>query len=191
MRVLFVTLAALVGLVFFWRSNHRQPEVKGLISPTVEIVPVVSISATPSPTASVSAEMMTATKSAEATVSATPKPTKKVTPKPTPTPIAEAAETVYRLVERFAAQYGVDPNVLRYMALCESGFRSNAVNGPYVGLFQFNAITWKNIREEMGENTDATLRFSAEEAVQTAAYALSKGKGKIWPNCMPQGNNVP
>jgi len=29
------------------------------------------------------------------------------------------------------------------------------------------------------------LRFNAEEAVQTAAFALSQGKTSIWPNCSP------
>ncbi len=161
--MVFVPLAA--GLII-WQSNRVEPEVKGLISPTVIITPTASVSA-------------------EATVSSTPKPTKKPTPVLTPTPTAETPETIYGLVERFASQYGVDPNVIRYIAICESGFRSNAINGPYAGLFQFNSVTWGIIRMEMGEDTNPDLRFSAEESVQTAAYALSKSKGKIWPNCMP------
>jgi hypothetical protein len=113
----------------------------------------------------------------------TPIPTKTPTPIPTPSPVS--SEEVNGFIERFAGQYGVDPNVIRYIAICESGFRSNAEKAGYVGLFQFGPITWKNIRAEIGENIDPTLRYSAEESVQTAAYALSKGKEKIWPNCIP------
>ena len=79
----------------------------------------------------------------------------------------------------------MDPNIVRYIAICESGFRSNAKNGPYIGLFQFGEVTWKNIREEFGEDINTDLRYSAEESVQTAAYAISQGKTGIWPNCQP------
>ena len=77
------------------------------------------------------------------------------------------------------------PNVMRHLAICESGFRADAVNGPYVGLFQFGPTTWQNIRAEIGENPDPDLRADAEEAIQTAAYALARGKLGIWPNCQP------
>jgi hypothetical protein len=113
----------------------------------------------------------------------TPIPTKRPTPVPTPSPAS--SEEVNGFIDRFAGQYGVDPNVVRYIALCESGFRSNAEKAGYVGLFQFGPITWKNIRAEIGEDININLRYSAEESVQTAAYALSKGKQKIWPNCIP------
>ena len=89
------------------------------------------------------------------------------------------------MIDRFSAQYSVDPNVLRHLAICESGFNSSAVNGAYVGLYQFGPITWKNLREEIGEDTNINLRYSAEESTQTAAYALSLGKRGIWPNCAP------
>lgn len=103
-------------------------------------------------------------------------------PNPPPSP-ARPALTVNQFIDQFASFYAVDPNVLRHIALCESGFNSNAVNGPYAGLYQFNSITWKNLRLAIGKNTDPNLRFSAEDAVQTAAYELSIGKGGIWPNC--------
>jgi len=120
----------------------------------------------------------------------TPLPTKSLTPTPTPTPTpipqpTTSSQEINGFIDRFSAQYGVDPNVIRHLAICESGFRSNAVNGIYVGLFQFNATTWKNIRKEFGEDVNPDLRYSAEESVQTACYALSKGKVRIWPNCQP------
>lgn len=117
----------------------------------------------------------------------TPVPTKTASPIPMPTPAIPSATSseINGFIDRFSAQYRVDPNVLRHIAVCESGFRSNAKNGPYIGLYQFGEITWKNIRKEFGEDTNPLLRYSAEESVQTAAYALSHGKSGIWPNCVP------
>lgn len=112
-------------------------------------------------------------------------PTPSPTPKPTVTPSSVTSSEVNSFIDRFSAQYGVDPNVLRYIAICESGFKSNAKNGPYIGLYQFGEITWENIRREFGEDINPNLRYSAEESVQTAAYAISKGKIGIWPNCQP------
>lgn len=142
---------------------------------------------------------------AEATVTTptqTPSPSPTVTPTPTPilTPIPTAtpkpsstpvprpqysSSEVNSFVERFAAQYGVDPNVMRYIALCESGFNPSAARLSYAGLFQFGPTTWKNLRVLMGEDPNTDLRFNAEEAAQTAAFAISSGDSKIWPNCMP------
>lgn len=127
------------------------------------------------------------------TPTATPKPTTKSTPTPTPSPTPVPVppqpnftnEEIYGFIERFGAQYGVDPNVLRHIALCESGFNEHAKNGPYIGLYQFGVITWQNYRKPMGEDSSPALRGNAEEAVQTAAYAMSLGKFHIWPNCKP------
>jgi hypothetical protein len=150
------------------KSKVLSENVEATISPTITPTPTES----PTPTA---------------TPTNTPKPTPLATKSPTPVPKPTAASSaeVNSLIDRFSSQYSVDPNVMRHMALCESGFNSSAVNGPYVGLYQFNSVTWKNLRKEIGEDTEANLRFSAEESVQTAAYAFSKGKTGIWPNCNP------
>jgi len=127
-----------------------------------------------------------------------PSPTAVTTKTPTPTPSpkivsATSAEInkfdskeINGFIDRFSSQYGVDPNVIRYLALCESGFNSGAVNGIYAGLFQFNPVSWKNVRVEMGEDPDPNLRFSAEESVQTTTYCVSMGKRGLWPNCFPK-----
>lgn len=119
----------------------------------------------------------------------TPKPTAKPTVKPTPTeaPIVDmvSSEEINRLIDGFAGQYGIDPNVLRHIAICESGFNPSATNGPYVGLFQFGPITWATNRILIGENPNPSLRFSAEESIQTAAYMLSTKGRQFWPNCQP------
>jgi hypothetical protein len=146
-------------------------------SPSTEIV---QITQTPSPTPS-----------PEPTNTPTPKPTATPTPTltPTPKPVQPklTSSEVSGFVDRFAAQYGVDPNVLRAIAVCESGFDPTKIssNGLYVGLYQFSSGAWKSSRQEMGEDTNPDLRLNAEEAAQTAAYAVSTGKGGIWPNCVP------
>lgn len=146
-----------------------QPKNK-VLSEKVEATQTPTQSPTPSPTPSPSP-------------SPTARPTK--TPAPTSTPTPVPPQEVNALIDRFSAQYNVDPNVMRHIAICESGFNPNAVNGAYAGLFQFGPVTWQNIRALIGEDTDINLRFSAEEAAQTAAYALSQGKRGIWPNCAP------
>lgn len=119
------------------------------------------------------------------TLSPTKSPSPTPTPKPTPVSTLTSSSEVNAFIDRFSAQYSVDANVLRYIAICESGFKSNASKAGYVGLYQFGPVTWKNIRKEIGEDPNPELRYSAEESIQTAAYALSKGKGGIWPNCQP------
>jgi soluble lytic murein transglycosylase-like protein len=118
------------------------------------------------------------------TITPTPKPT--LIPSPTSVPQPKVnSQQIYEFTNRFGGQYGVDPNVLRHVALCESGFRPDAKNNIYAGLYQFDSRTWKTYREKMGEDTDPDLRFNGEEAVQTAAYAISLGKLHLWPNCKP------
>ena len=122
------------------------------------------------------------------TETATPKPKPTPTKTPTPTPVPQptvSSQQIYELINRFAGQYGVSPDVMRYIALCESGFNPAAKNSIYAGLYQFGVTTWKNLRVEIGEETDPNLRLNAEEAIQTAAYAISKGKTGLWPNCYP------
>jgi len=120
----------------------------------------------------------------------TPKPTSTPTVTPTPTPLLlppppATPEQILSFIERFAGQYAVDPNVLRHIAVCESGFNPLAVNGPYAGLYQFSSSAWQNNRIPMGEDSNPALRYSAEESVQTAAYIISIGKIYLWPNCQP------
>lgn len=136
--------------------------------------------ATDSPTASPTETPFGSPKpSAEA---ATPKPKPKPTPVPQP---VVTSQQINEFIERFASQYSVDPNVLRYMALCESGFNPKAYHAGYAGLYQFGSVTWKNLRREIGEDPNPDLRYNAEEAIQTAAYTISKGKTSLWPNCYP------
>lgn len=168
---IFLTLVSFSYLIgMYIAGKNSRNNVLGIEEYTATSSPSLSPSKSPSPTPT-------------STPTPTPTPTKTPAPKPAITPAASSE--INSFIERFANQYGVDANVLRYIAICESGFRSNAKNGPYVGLYQFGVLTWKNIRAEFGEDTNPDLRYSAEESVQTAAYALSKGKSGIWPNCQP------
>ena len=159
---------------------RRLESKQELVSPVVNIAPTPSIE--------VAAEIPTVTP--ELTPTATPTAVvapKKVKPTaiPKPTPTAEPTENVNKLVDKYSAEYGLDVNVVRHLGLCESGFRSNATNGRYAGLFQYDTQTWKKIREEMKLDSNPDLRYSAEEAIRTTTYALAKGKQRLWPNCVP------
>ncbi|TSC87674.1 MAG: Protein containing Lytic transglycosylase-like, catalytic domain [Microgenomates group bacterium Gr01-1014_16] len=123
-------------------------------------------------------------------VTSTPTPT--VTPKPTriPTPTvkpqsAYTPEQIYNFIEEFGRQYGVDPNIIRHIAICESTFKPSVKNYIYAGLFQYDSRTWKIYRQKMGENPDLNLRYNAMEAVKTAAFTISKVGTHLWPNCQP------
>lgn len=171
--LLLVVLAELVALY-----KIRQPvEESPVLSATTTAAPVPSPTPTIEPVATL-----------EPTPEATPKPTQSFTG--TPTPIAAplilfTSQEINGFIERFSSQYSVSPDILRHIAVCESGFNSGAKNLGYAGLYQFGGVTWKNLRQEIGEDPNPDLRFNAEEAVQTAAYAISKGKIGIWPNCNP------
>jgi soluble lytic murein transglycosylase-like protein len=120
----------------------------------------------------------TPTSKPSATPTATAKP--KATSIPTP---SVSSQEINGFIDRFSSYYGVDPNKIRYTAICESGFNPAAVNGPYLGLFQFDARTWKIYRNRMGKDANSSLRAKAEAAIETAAYVYSVRETRIWPNC--------
>lgn len=153
--------------------KRDKPQEKILAETTSSLIVSPTPTPSPSPTPTPSPKL-------------TPKPTKAPTPRPTPIPQPTfSSQQINEFVGRFATQYSVSPDVLRYIALCESGFNPLAENLSYAGLFQFGPVTWKNIRGRMGEETNIDLRLNAEESVQTAAYAISVGYKEIWPNCYP------
>lgn len=174
-RVIFYfLLLTLAGEIIYLLSvNVNKKDVKVLAEETQS---TATPTATPAPTP---------------TLSPTPRPTPVVTPThtpvATPTSIPQpkyTSQEINGFIDRFAAQYNVDPNLLRRIAICESGFNPFAYNAGYAGLFQFGSITWRNIREKFGEDTSPDLRYNAEEATQTAAYALHINVAGIWPNCV-------
>ena len=142
----------------------------------------IAIASTPTP-------LPTLTPTPSPSPTPTPTPTPRPTVVPTPTPVPQptfTSEQIVGFTDRFGGQYGVDPNVLRHMALCESGLNPAASKYVYGGLYQFDARTWRTYRQLMGEDPHPDLRYHAEEAVQTTAFALSLGKSHLWPNCYPR-----
>ena len=99
------------------------------------------------------------------------------------TQIQNAPIDVVRLIEKYATEYGVDKNMMIGIAKCESGFRENAVNGPYAGIYQFVSGTWISNRRAMGLDENLSLRFNAEEATKTAAFKMSRDGFGAWPAC--------
>lgn len=172
LSILILVLAGEGIALYLIKSEKPQEKVlsietASMATPVPTSVPTPTLSPTPTPT---------------------PEPTSKPSPKPTPTPVPQpkvSSQQINELIDRFSAQYSVDPNVIRYIAICESGFNPSVKKLSYAGLFQFGPATWQNIRKRMGEEADIDLRFNAEEAVQTAAYAVSIGRSAIWPNCTP------
>lgn len=94
-----------------------------------------------------------------------------------------APEELEAFFNFYGIQFNVDPGVLRKIAACESGFNSNAVNGPFGGMFQFLASTWSANRQVMGLDPNPDLRFQAEESIKTAAFKISRDGTGAWPTC--------
>lgn len=89
------------------------------------------------------------------------------------------------MIDKYSVERGVDPNVIRHIAICESGFNPKAKRYIYAGLFQYDGATWKSYRKRMGENPDPDLRYNAEEAIKTTVYIVSLKRLYLWPNCAP------
>jgi hypothetical protein len=104
--------------------------------------------------------------------------------------ITNAQEEIITLIEKYAGEYGVDRNMMVGIAKCESGFRSNAVNGPYAGIYQFVSGTWISNRRAMGLDENLDLRFNAEEAVRTAAFKMSRDGFGAWPVCQHKAKGL-
>lgn len=172
-EIKFILLGAIVILsveAFYFFGNSTKNYVLG----EKEVI-------TSSPTA-----QPTQTPSPEPTVEPTPEVT--ITPSPTATPVPQptfSSQQINEFIDRFAVQYTVSSDILRHIAICESGFNPLSVHLSYAGLYQFGPNTWKNVRIKMGEDPDINLRLNAEEAVQTAAYNLHVNNAGIWPNCVP------
>ena len=170
---LFLTLAASLSIIGFFGRDKEVLSIAFEATPTLFLTPALTSIPTLTP---------------KPTIIPTSAPTFPPTPIPTPTLVpqpAYSAEEIHGFIERFSAQYGVDANIMRHIAVCESGFNPLAVNGPYAGLYQFGKTSWITNRIIMGEDSEPSLRYSGEEAAQTAAFMLSIGKGWVWPNCLP------
>lgn len=83
----------------------------------------------------------------------------------------------------YGNEYGVSPDLLKRIAVCESRLDPRATNGIYAGLFQFAPRTWSSTRVHMGENADPTLRFEPSQSIRTAAFKIALQGTGPWPTC--------
>lgn len=77
-------------------------------------------------------------------------------------------------IRRAALHRGVSEGWLRATAWCESRLKPYAVNGPYVGLFQFGPVLWGALPYRHHS------RFSAKWASLAAALAFRRGLSGQW-----------
>lgn len=138
-----------------------------------------------------------ATEANETIVTASPMPTKAQQPLrqvasqekrrlPTATPAKQFAPAEYdAMIDKYATEYGADPDLMKKIAKCESGFNPQAVSstGAYHGMYQFVAATWVSNRNAMGLDPDPALRQNAEEAIRTAAFKMGRDGYGAWPVC--------
>src|SRR3990167_8543695 len=125
---------------------------------TSNIKGVFSIFASPTPTpTSTPTPTLTPIPTNTPTPTSTPTPT--FTPSPTPTPMPITSFESY--FDQYSNQYGVDKDLLKKIAYCESGMSTGAANGEYGGMYQFTVATWQVTRQGMGADPNPDLRFGA------------------------------
>lgn len=148
-----------------------------IISPTPTPTHTPTPTATPTPTP-------TATPSPTPTNTPTPvPPTETPTPSPLPTRVPASPAELDDYFKRFAEEYGIEEEVLRKIAVCESGYNAQSANGEYGGMYQFHTQSWQSTRSAMGADPNPDLRFNPEEAIRTAAYKISAHGTAAWPAC--------
>ncbi|MBP9690467.1 transglycosylase family protein [Candidatus Woesebacteria bacterium] len=143
------------------------------------VVIIPSHTPTPSPTPT---PTLTPTPTHTPTPTLTPTQTPTPTPTNTPTPMPTSSFENY--FDQYSAQYGVDKELMKKIAFCESGGHPGASNGEYGGMFQYAASTWESTRRQMGMDPNPDLRFGARESIETTAFKLSRGGASAWKNCL-------
>jgi hypothetical protein len=144
-----------------------------IISPT----PTPTNTPTPSPTA-------TPTPTPTNTPTPTPvPPTATPTPSPIPTRVPSSPAEIDEFFQRFSGEYGVEEELLRKIAYCESGYNAQSTNGDYGGMYQFSTTSWESTRIHMGADPNPDLRFNPEEAIRTASFKISVSGTGAWPTC--------
>lgn len=122
------------------------------------------------------------------TPSPTPLPTLTPTPvvptnTPIPTLVPYSSEQLENWFTTYGQMYGIDREILKKIAWCESHYNSGSNSGPYGGMFQFTVGAWKGARNRMGQDENPDLRFHAEESIKTAAFKISRDGTVAWANC--------
>lgn len=113
-------------------------------------------------------------------------PVTSVSPANPPAAAVLPATNYESLFEQWSTHFGVDVNLLKHIARCESRFNPASIGGIYGGMYQFSASTWKSTRTSMEHDPDPNLRFDANEAIKTAAFKIASGGQSAWKNCLPR-----
>lgn len=158
-------------------SDTTLPE-KKIVAMLADPTPLPTNTPSPTPT---NTPTPTATPTNTPTPTETPSPTPTITP--TPVVVTASATDIDGYFQRYSDEYHVDKELLRRIAVCESGYNSQAQNGDYGGMFQFATQSWITVRGRMGLDTNSDLRFNPEQAIKTAAYHIANGGQASWPNC--------
>jgi hypothetical protein len=179
------TLSVVAGFVFGFAVLKIDPPLNPFqdtnSSPQV-LATVVEASPTPDPSSSPSPTATPDTKPTPAPI-ATPSPIPKLAVTPAPSPLRAAAGEMDTWFNEFAASESVSVELLRKIAVCESGYNQFSRNGIYGGMFQFSSSTWQSTRRAMNVDPNPDLRFDAREAIRSAAFRLATLGSAAWPNC--------
>lgn len=92
-------------------------------------------------------------------------------------------ETLEQMVERKAAEYGVDANYTKKIIACESNWNPKAVNwqgSSASGLMMFTRATWLDGNKWRGLNWSLDDRFDAEKNVDMAMWFVKKEGWGRW-----------
>ena len=82
------------------------------------------------------------------------------------------------LITRAAEKYDVSASVLIRVAICESGFKRNAVGqANEYGTFQYMEKTWEQFSKEFGRPMNIK---SIEDQATLTAWAFSRGYQRHW-----------
>ncbi len=85
-------------------------------------------------------------------------------------------EEIIATIGAAAIEFGLSPDYLESVAMCESTFNPLAFHSyGYHGLFQFDLVTWS----EFGYG----YIYEPEAQARTAAMLLARGEHSRWPNC--------
>jgi len=92
-----------------------------------------------------------------------------------------APRKIEEIINKYTKIYNVDSNLVKCMLFKESGFNSNAVNGPYVGLAQYCLSTFLSHRKQLGLS-QKDLRTNPDASIQVMISALGRGEFSHWPS---------
>lgn len=167
-------------------STIASPKPSADPSPTP--FPIIEPSPTLVPTPLPSPVLLTPSPTPEPVPSPIASPTVPIpSPSPSLSSISQPQVTGTQVDEwftRYASEYGVDRELLRTIASCESKFNQHAKNGDYGGMYQFATQTWITTRNAMNSDSNPDLRFNAEESIKTAAFKISSNGASAWANCV-------